>query len=379
MLAGILAGRKPESAADLERLADTRLSQGAVREACELYRRQATLQGLVPPGLYQDAKMDPARAAAGEPYVHTLRDVILETERCAIFDGDRVYIRETSGTNLQNHRRFKVRATPGREYFVVSVPEPTMTFDQPVVLIGTDGEHNYGHWLYRSALKFALLERDAVPDTLPLVVHQNLNPFEIDFLDLLRIPRSRMLEVPRDAVIRCRELVVPVLLRNHPRMRVGIDWLRQKVAPFMERAERADQLIYVSRRDSRNHAVLNEAEIEDALRQRGFRIVTLTGMSFTEQVRAFSSARVIVGAVGAGLTNLMFAPLHAAVLEITNTHLRHMGENRAICQQLGLRYADVVSSSYPAAQTAASPAYYDYYADTGAVVRALDGIMAHRP
>jgi capsular polysaccharide biosynthesis protein len=272
-----------------------------------------------------------------------------------------------------------VRATPTREYFVVSMPEPTMAFDRPVVLVGTDGEHNYGHWLNRSALKFALLERDAIPDTLPLVVHQNLNPFEADLLDILQVPRSRLLEVPRDAVIRCRELVVPVLLRNHPRMRIGIDWLRRKVAAFMEPAERADQLLYVSRRDSRNHAVLNEADIEDALQRRGFRIVTLTGMSFTEQVRTFSSARVIIGAVGAGMTNLMFAPLHAAVLEITNTHLRHMGENRAICQQLGLRYAEVVSADYPAKQTAASPAYYDYYADIDAVVRALDGIMAARP
>ena len=98
-------------------------------------------------------------------------------------------------------------------------------------------------------------------------------------------------------------------------------------------------------------------------------------MSFIEQVRTFSAARLIVSPMGAGLTNLMFAPLHAAVLEITNTNLRHMRENRIISEQLGLRYQDVVSERYAGAQTAASPAYYDYYADIDAVMRAVEGLL----
>jgi capsular polysaccharide biosynthesis protein len=197
-----------------------------------------------------------------------------------------------------------------------------------------------------------------------------------EILDILGVPRARLLGVARDAVIRCRELIVPVLLRNHPRMRIGIDWLRGKVMPFMERADRADGLLYVSRRDSPNHAVVNEPELEDELRRRGFRVVMLTGMSFAEQVRTFSAARLIVSPMGAGLTNLMFAPLHAAVVEITNNHLRHMRENRIVSEQLGLSYEEVVSERYAAAQTASSPAYYDYYADIDAVVRTVESLLA---
>ena len=369
---------QPWNTTVLQRLVEICLQEGDVQAARELYARVAALEGLPQPRLYRNAYMDPARAAAREPYVHTLHDVVVETERCAIFDDARVYIRETSGTNLANHSRMKVRAAPQREYFLVPLPEPEMTFDHPIALIGTDGENNYGHWLLRCVLKFALLERAGVPDTLPLLVHRNLIPFQTDLLDILRVPRARMLEMPRGTVIRCRELIVPVLLRNHSRMRIGIDWLRGKVAPFMESADRADDLLYVSRRDSRNHALVNEAELEDALRQRGFRIVTLTGMSFIEQVRTFSAARLIVSPMGAGLTNLMFAPLHAAVLEITNTNLQHMRENRIICEQLGLRYQDVVSERYAGVQTAASPAYYDYYADIDAVMRAVDGLLSAR-
>mmetsp|Transcript_49944 Transcript_49944/g.156331 ORF Transcript_49944/g.156331 Transcript_49944/m.156331 type:complete len:122 (-) Transcript_49944:120-485(-) len=40
-----------------------------------------------------------------------------------------------------------------------------------------------------------------------------------------------------------------------------------------------------------------------------------TGMSCREQVRVFASAHVVIGTHGAGLTNVMFAPSGARVIE----------------------------------------------------------------
>lgn len=120
--------------------------------------------------------MDPVRAARKELYVHTLHDVVFETERCAVFDGDRVYVRETSGANPEDPPAVKVKATPGRAAFVISRPEPTATIEEPLILIGTDGA-NFGHWLNRNVLKLTLLEQAGIPAALPLLVNEDLRGY----------------------------------------------------------------------------------------------------------------------------------------------------------------------------------------------------------
>jgi capsular polysaccharide biosynthesis protein len=77
-------------------------------------------------------------------------------------------------------------------------------------------------------------------------------------------------------------------------------------------------------------------------------------MSVAEQIRTFSRARVIVAAHGAALSNLMFAPPHAIVVEITNTRIVHMGDFRMIAEQMGQRYFEVLSDLYPDQQPASA-------------------------
>ena len=60
----------------------------------------------------------------------------------------------------------------------------------------------------------------------------------------------------------------------------------------------------------------NEAELLPLLHAEGFEILHLEHLSFTEQIRAFSEAAVIMGPHGAGLTNLLFATKQARVIEL---------------------------------------------------------------
>lgn len=365
----------PEHPEALQKLADIYLMDGDTKAAVDLYVRIDLHRGgsSLRTRLYRSAYMDPARVASEDPYVHSLRDVILETDQCAIFDGEKVYIRETGGMNFSNHPYVNGRATPDLSFYVVSCPTPTAVIEEPCILIGTDGGTNYSHWVSRNVLKFALLEMGDIPVSLPLLINADPRSYQLEYIDLLGIPRSRLLPVRRGGLIQCREIVVPTLLRNHSKMRIGIEWLRTRLAQFIEPAQNACDLLFISRKDSRRRMLLNEEEIEAALAQLGFTTVVLSEMSVTEQIRSFSRARVIVGAHGAGLTNLMFAPPQAAVVEITNARIHHMNDVRFISAQMGQRYTEVVSGWFPDTQPAGEHQVlrYNYYVETRDVIEAL--------
>lgn len=346
----LLSPKEPRQRAAIGDLARRLMDEGRAAEAMRFYARLDRPAAVAPTKLYESAYMDPARVLRGEPYVHDFSEVIVETDHCAIFDGDKIYWRESSGRNIASHPYVNGRTSRDLKFVAACRPEPTATLDEPFVLLGTDGGSNYSHWLSRNVLKLALLEPAGIASSMPILINEDLSGFQREFIDLLQIPMSRLMPVKRGVVLRCRQVFVPVNLRLHPAMSVGMAWLRARLAHLMTPPQQACDLLFISRRDSSHRVLLNEMEIEAALAALGFRTVVLGEMTVAEQIHAFSRARVIVGAHGAGLTNLMFAPANAVVVEITNTKICHMGDFRSIAEQLGQRYIEVVSGHYPQRQ-----------------------------
>jgi len=80
--------------------------------------------------------------------------------------------------------------------------------------------------------------------------------------------------------------------------------------------QRGGRRLYLSRNDAKSRRILNEAAFEDALTRNGFQTVLPGTMTFEEQVSLFNQANVICGAHGAALTNMLFAPPGAHIIEI---------------------------------------------------------------
>jgi capsular polysaccharide biosynthesis protein len=141
--------------------------------------------------------------------------------------------------------------------------------------------------------------------------------------------------------------------------------------------ELARDLLFVSRRDSNLRVMHNEAELEAALRPLGFTTFVAGEAPVTEQIRAFSRARVIVGAHGAGLTNLIFAPPGAFVLEIATPGSIGMEEFRFIAGAMGQRIVTLVAER-PGdnARSDVIPLKWNFYAD---VPRVLATLREHVP
>lgn len=125
------------------------------------------------------------------------------------------------------------------------------------------------------------------------------------------------LSLSKQVSIKTKNLVVSEPMRSgglvpHPMIRESLDVLKNhyyKIGDYPEK-------IYISRRDTTNRKILNEPLIEEMFKNRGYEVITLAGLSLSDQINYFAHAKKIVGAHGAGLTNICFSEPGTKLLEI---------------------------------------------------------------
>lgn len=87
-----------------------------------------------------------------------------------------------------------------------------------------------------------------------------------------------------------------------------LQFLRHGLMPVVcEPALSSQRRIYVSREQAGKRRLQNEVEVRALLKQMDFETVRLERMSIADQVSCFQQASLVVGAHGAGLTNILFA------------------------------------------------------------------------
>ena len=80
--------------------------------------------------------------------------------------------------------------------------------------------------------------------------------------------------------------------------------------------------LYISRRGTKLRQVVNEDEVIEGLRARGFTVLQAHWGNHPEQIAAFERAEVVVGVHGAGLSNTVFSGPGTTVLELFPTDHR---------------------------------------------------------
>lgn len=78
----------------------------------------------------------------------------------------------------------------------------------------------------------------------------------------------------------------------------------------------ADLVVYISRSKSRGRLVLNESEIMQEIDYLSPKVVNCEDLSFEEQVSLMRNTKLLISIHGAALTNMMFMPKGAKVLEL---------------------------------------------------------------
>lgn len=202
-----------------------------------------------------------------------------------------------------------------------------------LVLLKQAWAGNYGHWLIEILPRLAVLA-----ERMPLAeCHYILHGWERHavpvFKDSMRwcgIPEDRLLITHGDP-IDVAELYFPLPVGEHPWIHSPfvIRFLEELAARVRAATHEggvvpetvAPQRVYLSRNRFGSRLLLNEGEVMRILDDRGYRVIHPEQMTFTEQVLALSNARFVVGNLGAGMTNAVFARRGVRMLALVSERM----------------------------------------------------------
>ncbi|WP_284945257.1 glycosyltransferase family 61 protein [Acidisoma cladoniae] len=183
------------------------------------------------------------------------------------------------------------------------------------VLCKTRAVQNFGHYLIDMFPKAWLAHRLLAPQGLTFIVHDSaLMPVIRDSLTIIGI-RPEAIVATGNAPVVCERLLVIDGLTSHGDYQSPI--CVQALSDLAERLPAAPFPKLFIRRQSRKRPLINEAEVERVLTARGFIAVDPGQMSLAEQIVLFKGARIVVGALGAAMTNIVFCAPGATVVALT--------------------------------------------------------------
>jgi hypothetical protein len=199
----------------------------------------------------------------------------------------------------------KLRVVPTRPQpssaDVVAVPR--CTYD-----VTTRKIANFGHWMLDWAPQVVALWKVAPGAT--FLMPQPARAFHTETLARIGLDVRQM--VPWDgASVACGRLVA---FESDGRTGGGrplspLMDVRRLLAPRDGSPASRTRRIYVSRRDApkKRKWIVNEADVEELFRRRGFEVIVMRDYSLDEQIRVFREARVVAGINGGGLTDIIFS------------------------------------------------------------------------
>jgi hypothetical protein len=179
--------------------------------------------------------------------------------------------------------------------------------------------HNvYFHWFAQCLASLEIAQRSPNFDRVKLILPR-LAFWQRQSLAQLGIGPERILEIGA-GVYRCEHLLYPSDLQNQSsvissRLVSICRRLRDIVAANNPPATTGEK-VYLARFDSGSRVMANEGALIDILRTRGYSIVMASGMDFAQEVLTFAKAKVVVSAVGSGMTNIAFCHPGSHVLEM---------------------------------------------------------------
>lgn len=167
--------------------------------------------------------------------------------------------------------------------------------------------YNYAHWVTAHLAKLRLLMAKDALDAVVLPLAGNA--FIDRSLEALGIDRRAfpILDPKRPIVV--EELTVLDTDRFRPEL---LRPVREALAP----ARTPRRRIYISRQQSNGRRLINEEEVWRLLERAGFERVFMESLGFDEQVALMAETKVLLAPHGAGLSNLIFCPAGADIIEI---------------------------------------------------------------
>jgi capsular polysaccharide biosynthesis protein len=182
------------------------------------------------------------------------------------------------------------------------------------LLLGAHGRSdNYYHWVIESLPRWKILQAAKYLDYDFVLLQSQATRFEDEFLDRLGVPPARRFRCSKNFTHQFERLVVPAM--PFPGIEIA-PWVCAWVRSLFPAKNSGPEKIFISRRGAQRRRLINEAALEKQLQALGFVSLQLEQLPIAEQAGLFGSAKCVVAAHGAGLTNLIFTPANALLVEL---------------------------------------------------------------
>ncbi|MEJ2814520.1 glycosyltransferase 61 family protein [Caulobacter sp. CCG-8] len=271
------------------------------------------------------------------------RDVLHLPGFGAILSPDGAVLRASAGEAVE--RWPDLSGLPGAEVVDgvtrLTLPDAIPTLDRASVFQAWGGNFNYGHFVLDCLPSLVALDEQGLlvrypPIAPPLAAWQR---------DLVAMAAGRPVREVKAKVVRIAAAAHATSMDHY--LHGPGDLLARTRARILAAAPKprtSGRRLYFSRRWHSMRVMVNETALETALRARGFEIVRPERLSAAEQVRMAQEAGIIVGPTGAAMTNALFAPAGATIVEIQPQNFTSQWV-WAAARQAGARWRGYVCAS----------------------------------
>lgn len=197
---------------------------------------------------------------------------------------------------------------------------------------GASAIENYGHWLLDTIPKLLIVKKFRDLNSFDAILMPNIKKkFQKDSLEYFNISKSKILDGSEITHLYADRITIP----GHPYWEINKhqfktvanvdkDILKSVREIFLKKdnlnESNKNEYIFIDRSDSKfNHnKLINNFEVIEYLKKKGFSIIKLSKLSLDEQITLFNKAKIIIGSHGAGLTNIIFCKSSTKIIEIGN-------------------------------------------------------------
>lgn len=186
-----------------------------------------------------------------------------------------------------------------------------------IAVIAASGNEVYYHWMMDIIPRIDLLIRSGVFASIDkFILNYRQLPFQLELLAMLGIPEKKIIPSTDhwNFHVEVSTLVVPSLVSpNDCPSKKACLFIRKLF--MMHKSSRIPyRKIYIKR--TKGRTIINEPEILGILEKEGFEILHPENMTVAEQAYVFSETKYVIGAHGAGLTNIVFCEPGTKVIDI---------------------------------------------------------------
>ncbi|MDJ0531482.1 MAG: glycosyltransferase family 61 protein [Xenococcaceae cyanobacterium MO_207.B15] len=253
------------------------------------------------------------------PYVCVVKDVELIGCVALAVDSEGKVIFETMGSRNNNLRSSINHNLKNFDTQDIEFMRDPPSIDLAFSLVFT--WRNYSHWLLDNLVRIQGFEHycEMTGEKPAIIIDSEPSTWMVQSLELVGYDVADC--IPWNGKrAKVNRLVLPSFRRYKPSpfySPVSCQWLRDRILSNITNIGSNNTFnspnIFISRKKAKTRRIVNEDELIEKLSRLDFVAYTLEDMSFADQVRLFSQAKIIVSPHGAGLVNMIFSEKPAVI------------------------------------------------------------------